>query len=47
MPGRAADMSLHAALAMQKVLAQLEAASKLMSNREKVQGHLQSRVDCR
>jgi len=36
MPGRAADMSLHAALAMQKVLAQIEAASKLMSNREKV-----------
>jgi len=29
-------MSLHAALAMQKVLAQIEAASKLMSNREKV-----------
>jgi len=36
MPGRAPDMSLHAALAMQKVLAQIEAASKLMSNREKV-----------
>merc|ERR1719420_1996280 len=36
MPGRAPDMSLHAALAMQKVLAQIEAASKLISNREKV-----------
>merc|ERR1711985_151634 len=36
MPGRAADMSLHAAIAMQKVLAQIEAASKLMSNKEKV-----------
>merc|ERR1719375_2372799 len=29
-------MSIHAALAMQKVLAQIEAASKLISNREKV-----------
>merc|ERR1712224_193505 len=36
MPGREPDMSLHAALAMQKVLAQIEAASKLISNREKV-----------
>jgi len=36
MPGRAPDMSLHAALAMQKVLAQIEAASKLISNRENV-----------
>merc|ERR1711904_538594 len=36
MPGRAADMSVDAALAMQKVLAQIEAASKLMSNRDKV-----------
>merc|ERR1719213_905996 len=36
MPGRAADMSIHAALAMQKVLAQIEAASKLISNRETV-----------
>merc|ERR1719171_15271 len=36
MPGRAPDMSIHAALAMQKVLAQIEAASKLISNREKV-----------
>merc|ERR1711904_537174 len=35
-PGRAADMSFAAAVAMQKVLAQIEAASKLMSNREKV-----------
>jgi len=36
MPGRAADMSLHAALAMQKALAQIEAAAKLISNRETV-----------
>jgi hypothetical protein len=36
MPGRAPDMSFHAAIAMQKVLAQIEAVSKLMSNREKV-----------
>jgi hypothetical protein len=36
MAGRAPDMSLHAGLQMQKVLAQIEAASKLMSNREKV-----------
>merc|ERR1711904_40467 len=36
MPGRAPDMSFLAAISMQKVLAQIEAASKLMSNREKV-----------
>jgi len=36
MPGRAPDMSFAAGIAMQKVLAQIEAASKLMSNREKV-----------
>merc|ERR1711904_578984 len=36
MPGRSPDMSLHAALAMQKVLGHIEAASKLMSNRDKV-----------
>merc|ERR1719310_337679 len=36
MPGRAPDMSFAAAIAMQKVLAQIEAASKLMSNKEKV-----------
>merc|ERR1719262_1814939 len=36
MPGRAPDVSLNAALAMQKVLAQIEAASKLISNRENV-----------
>jgi len=36
MPGRAPDMSLRAAVAMQKVLGQIEAASKLMSNQEKV-----------
>merc|ERR1711985_89253 len=36
MPGRAPDMSLRAGTAMQKVLAQIEGASKLMSNREKV-----------
>merc|ERR1712224_753982 len=36
MPGRAPDMSLRAAVAMQKVLGQIEAASKLMSNHEKV-----------
>jgi len=36
MPGRAADMSIHAALAMQKALAQIEAAAKLISNRETV-----------
>merc|ERR1712149_170442 len=36
MPGRAADMSIHAALAMQKALAQVEAAAKLISNRETV-----------
>jgi len=35
-PGRAADMNRHAAVAMRKVLAEIEAASKLMSNREKV-----------
>merc|ERR1719324_560871 len=36
MPGRAPDMSFAAAIALQKVLAQIEAASKLMSNKEKV-----------
>jgi len=36
MPGRAPDMSMNAALAMQKVLGQIEAANKLMSNRQKV-----------
>merc|ERR1719428_1088122 len=36
MPGRAPDMSFNAGIAMQKVLAQIEAASKLISNREKV-----------
>jgi len=36
MPGRAPDMSFAAAIALQKTLAQFEAASKLVSNREKV-----------
>merc|ERR1719449_398647 len=35
-PGRAPDMNRHSAVAMRKVLAQVEAASKLISNREKV-----------
>jgi hypothetical protein len=36
MPGRAPDMSPHAARAMRTSLAQIEASSKLMSNRETV-----------
>jgi len=36
MPGRAPDMSPHAAKAMRTSLAQIEASSKLMSNRETV-----------
>jgi len=36
MPGRAADMSAAAATAMRTVLAQIEAGSKLMSNRDTV-----------
>jgi len=36
MLGRAPDMRPNAALAMQKVLGQIEASNKLMSNREKV-----------
>jgi len=36
MPGRAPDMGVPAALAMQKVLAQIEASCKLTSNRAKV-----------
>jgi hypothetical protein len=35
-PGRKADMSPYAATALKTVLAQIEAGSKLMSNREKV-----------
>jgi len=35
-PGRAPDMNRHSAVAMRKVLAQVEAASKLISNRDKV-----------
>merc|ERR1719235_2494758 len=35
-PGRAADMSSYAAAEMGTALGQIEAASKLMSNREKV-----------
>jgi len=35
-PGRAPDMNRHSAVEMRKVLAQVEAASKLISNREKV-----------